>query len=168
MQLSPEEQRRLLNIKIDTDASPYVNRVLTKIESGGYILPTALDSSIKAMPDSLADASFDEVVNLMGQYSAWYEYLVHEESMISAQIAFYNRQLTIAQAKSYALSEGQVTDKRHLRDADADVLTLLQKLGKLELEQKAYEGLLKGLDKNIFVLSRQLAIMQNIYSKEHE
>jgi hypothetical protein len=166
MKLSEEEQERITNIRVDVDADKALNDTLKRITDSGYILPEAPEGAITAMPESLSELSFDEVADLMGEYAAWYEFLIHEESMISARIAFYNRQLTIAQAKGYALAEGQVTDKRHLRDADAEVLTLLQKLGNLELSQKTYEGLIKGLDKNLFVLSRQLSTMQNVYDKE--
>lgn len=166
MKLSEEEQERITNIHVDVDADKVLNNTLKRITDSGYILPEAPDGAITAMPESLSELSFGEVADLMGEYAAWYEFLIHEESMISARISFYNRQLTIAQAKGYALAEGQVTDKRHLRDADAEVLTLLQKLGNLELAQKTYEGLIKGLDKNLFVLSRQLSTMQNVYDKE--
>lgn len=166
MKLSEEEQQRIANIKINTDADKVLAEVVQSITDTGYIMPNPPEGDICAMPTSLSELSFDEVADLMGEYAAWYEYIVHEESLISAKVAFYNRQLTIAQAKGYALSEGQVTDKRHLRDADVEVLTLVQKLGTLEMYQKTYEGLIKGLDKNLFILSRQLSTMQNVFSKE--
>jgi septation ring formation regulator EzrA len=123
-------------------------------------VPDYLSDSEKEFPSNLADLSVDELMQKVSVYNTLFSYASWLTAACKAEVVAYERELKTAEARAFISSEGGVTERKNERDIDEKVIEVQNKLTVSEIRYELLKSLLESYDKGLFVLSRQLTVLQ--------
>lgn len=137
--------------------------VIKMLKQQGLIIPkdvTDIDEEFKFLPSNISSLSANEIMDRISVFTSLFGRASWILSIAKSEVSCYEREVEMLEAKYYSLADGGVTDKRNERDVSQNVVTAKENLVKAKFILNMTEALVSTYDKSIFVLSRQLTVLQ--------